>query len=76
MILRRMVEALPPEKRATFPEWKIDGILDAIEVVERYDTLIQVIRKAPCPVTPVFAERGGEVEGEKMNVEENKEGKG
>lgn len=59
-ILRRIVETLPPEERATIPDWKINGILDAIEIVEKYSPLIQKIRKAPCPVTPVFPERGGE----------------
>ena len=58
-ILRKIFETLPPETRTTIPEWKIDGILDAIEIVEKYDPLIQTIRKAPCPVTPIFAEEGG-----------------
>lgn len=58
-ILRRIVDTFPPETRATFPEWKIDAILDAIEIVEKRDPLIRMIRRAPLP-GPVFMERGGE----------------
>lgn len=58
-ILRRIVESLPPETRSTITDWKIDGILDAIEVVEKAGPLIRTIRRAPLPGT-VFLEKGGE----------------
>lgn len=58
-ILRMIVETIPPETRTKIPEWKIDGILDAIEVVEKYEPLIQTIRKVPLPGM-IFQERGGE----------------
>lgn len=61
-VLRKIFETLPPETTTTIPEWKIDWILDAIEIVEKYGPPIQMIRKALCPVTPIFAERGGEYE--------------
>lgn len=60
-ILRRIIETLPPETRATIQEWKIDGILDAIEIVEKAGPLIRMIRRVPLP-GPVFMERGGEHE--------------
>lgn len=58
-ILRRIVETLPPETRATIPEWKIDGILDAVEIMEKREPMIRMIRRAPMPGT-VFLEKGGE----------------
>ena len=61
-ILRKIIETLPPETRTTIPKWKIDGLLNAIEIVEKYGPPIQMIRKAPCPVTPIFTEIGGEHE--------------
>ncbi len=48
-ILRRIVETLPPETSATIPEWKIDGILDAIEVMEKTSFLMRDVRRAPLP---------------------------
>lgn len=57
--LRMIVETLPPETRTKFPDWKINGILDAIEIVEKYAPLIQTIQKAPLPGM-IFQERGGE----------------
>lgn len=61
-ILRKIFETLPPETTTTIPEWKIDAILDAIEIVEKAGPLIRTIRKAPWPRMPSFLERGGEHE--------------
>lgn len=58
-ILRRIIETLPPETRTQVTEWKIDGILDAIEVMEKAGPLIRTIRRAPLPGT-IFLEKGGE----------------
>lgn len=59
-ILRGIVETFPPETRATITELKIEWILDAIEIAEKYGPLIRMIRRAPWPGTPIFPEKGGE----------------
>lgn len=76
-ILRMIVETLPPETRTEFPDWKINGILDAIEIVEKYAPLIQMIRRAPLPgMSPrmIILEREGE-QNERSNRQTREDGK-